>query len=137
VAATEADAAHRSNRGKATVRASLTGAKEVPGPGDRDGRGQSRVMLRGNQICFTVSWRRIGAPTMAHIHRGSRKEAGPVVFPLFNAPGGISAPVNRVSGCGRADRALVRAIRNNPRNYYVNVHNEAFPAGAIRGQLHR
>ena len=35
-----------------------------------------------------------------------------------------------------AKKAQVRAIAAEPGAYYVNVHNGAHPAGAMRGQLH-
>jgi CHRD domain-containing protein len=118
--------------------ANLTGAKEVPGPGDPDGRGKARIQLEKDQICFELSWRKIDAPTAAHIHVGSREEAGPVVVGLLNvlAPG-LAAPVSSVGGCASADPALIADIRRHPSAYYVNIHNVFFPAGAIRGQLHR
>jgi hypothetical protein len=128
---------HGDHGGRNELRASLTGAKEVPGPGDPDGRGTARVSLKGNRICFDLSWRNIDAPTAAHIHVGSRRDAGPVVVGLLSVPApGLGAPVTSVGGCADADRTLVTAIRRDPRNYYVNIHNVAYPAGAIRGQLH-
>jgi hypothetical protein len=38
-------------------------------------------------------------------------------------------------GCKTADAAVVKDIMGNPANYYVNVHNAAYPKGAVRGQL--
>ena len=117
--------------------ANLTGANERPGPGDDDGRGKARLQLNKDQICFELSWRKIDAPTAAHVHRGAREEAGPVVVGLLSVPApGLGAPVSSVGGCAPADPALIADIRSHPSAYYVNIHNVAFPAGAIRGQLH-
>lgn len=55
-----------------------------------------------------------------------------VVVALAAPTGGSS------SGCvSDVDRDLARAIIVNPDDYYVNVHNAEFPAGAVRGQLAR
>ncbi len=37
--------------------------------------------------------------------------------------------------CTNVDRARIKDIIQNPQNYYANIHNATFPAGAIRGQL--
>ena len=127
-------------RGKQSrLDASLTGAKERPGPGDDDGRGKARLQLKKDKICFELSWRKIGAPTAAHVHRGQLEEAGPVVVGLLSVPApGLGAPVSSIGGCVvPEDPALIADIRSHPGAYYVNIHNVAFPAGAIRGQLHR
>lgn len=65
----------------------------------------------------------------AHIHEAPPGVAGPVVVPL-------AAPVDGlVNGCVPVDLDLAADIVNNPMDYYVNVHNAPFPAGALRGQL--
>jgi hypothetical protein len=127
--------------GKATLlTAALNGAREVPGPGDPDGRGRAVVKLAGGQACFVLSWSRITAPTAAHIHEGTAGVAGPVVVlffqPATNAatlPGSLDA----VAGCVAVDPGLAGKIAARPRDYYVNIHTTELPAGAIRGQLHR
>ena len=127
--------------GKATLLAArLDGAKEVPGPGDPDGRGRALVRLAGAKACFVLEWSRITAPVAAHIHAGKAGVAGPVVV-LFFQPGvnaaSLPGSLDAVAGCVRVDPGLARKIAASPRDYYVNIHTADFPAGAVRGQLHR
>jgi hypothetical protein len=42
-----------------------------------------------------------------------------------------------MSGCVEAARDVITQIQASPENYYVNVHNDEFAPGAIRGQLTR
>ena len=111
----------------------LSGTSEVPGPGDPDGSGGASITLNQGlgQVCFELSVENIGDITIgAHIHLGSSDVAGPVVVALV-------PPVNGSSeGCvDGVDPELIMAIRQNPQNYYVNVHTSVYPAGAVRGQL--
>jgi hypothetical protein len=130
-----------STSGKVTrLAATLSGANEVPGPGDPDGRGRAFVRLSGTTACYALQWSNIGAPTAAHIHQGEAGVAGPVVV-LFFQPGtnaaSLPGTLSSVAGCVDVDRALAGRIAASPRDWYVNIHTADFPAGAIRGQLHR
>jgi CHRD domain len=126
------------------LRAKLSGANEVP-PADPDGRGLALVETGRTRVCFAVAWTRIAAPIFAHIHAGPAGVNGPVVVLFFDVPELAGAPtaalpdtISAVAGCvGGQDPALLRDIRRHPRQYYSNVHNLDFPAGAIRGQLRR
>jgi hypothetical protein len=114
----------------------LTGAAEVPGPGDPDASGTAFIALNQGQgeVCFDLSWAGIdGTVTAAHIHVGAATEAGPVVVGLF---AGAFAGTGSTSGCvSRVSEELIKDIRQDPANYYVNIHSDVFPAGAVRGQL--
>jgi hypothetical protein len=114
-----------------SLSATLTGAAEVPGPGDPDGSGTATLTVNPGlgQICYELSVSGIAPATAAHIHVGAVTEAGPVVVPLEPPTGGTS------SGCAEVSRELALAILTHPTDYYVNVHNAEFPAGAVRGQL--
>jgi hypothetical protein len=114
-----------------TLKASLSGKKEVPQASN--GRGSARITLRGRkrQVCFDISLQNVGTTIMGHIHKGGKNVAGPIVVPLY-----MDAET-QPSGCVSAKRKLIRKIKNHPRRYYVNVHTAEFPAGAARGQLHR
>jgi hypothetical protein len=119
--------------------ARLKGAAEVPGPGDPNGRGEAFVTIKTKKrkVCFQLSWRRIADPTAAHIHKGERGDAGRVKVLLFEDDEGLPSP-GSVDGCVKNQkRKLLRRIKRNPNRFYVNVHNDPFPDGAIRGQLRR
>lgn len=111
----------------------LTGAAEVPGPGDPDGSGTASLRLNpgSEQVCFELMVSNIALPaTGAHIHVGTITQSGGVVVGLV-APDASGTS----SGCVSASRDLILAILQNPEGYYVNVHSTEFPAGAVRGQL--
>jgi hypothetical protein len=119
----------------------MTGGNEVDangrrGAGDPNGRGSFTAIVDGDQLCFGITVKNLGAaPTAAHIHGPARpnQNAG-IVVPL-TAP--TSPDPGASSGCVSVDPALAQAILKNPHRYYANVHTTQFPAGAIRGQLHR
>jgi CHRD domain-containing protein len=115
----------------------LDGGQEVPAAGDPDGHGTGFVRTHGGQISFAATWSGIATPTLGHIHAGPIGTAGAVAVPLFAAPGGLPASVSGVAGVVTADRALVHRINENPSEYYMNLHNTEFAAGAMRGQLFR
>lgn len=111
-------------------KALLSGAGEVPAPGDPDGSGRATVRIKGTQVCFTLKVDDVDALAAAHIHEGAAGVAGPVVVDLF-------AGTVKKKGCVRTTAEIAAEIRRSPREYYVNVHNAAYPGGALRGQLQK
>lgn len=112
--------------------AALTGAAEIPGPGDTDGGGSSVVAVdtTANRACVFAAVTNIDLPaTMAHIHSGTSGVAGPVVIPL-TAPATASS-----ASCGTAAPAVISAVVASPAAHYVNIHTTPFAGGAVRGQL--
>ena len=113
----------------------LTGSAEVPGPGDPDGSGMADITVNPGQeeVCWEIVAMGIELPaTAAHIHVGA-----PGTAPPNNVVVTLSAPdaSGFSSGCTTVERELALDILENPEDYYVNVHNDPFPSGAIRGQL--
>lgn len=108
----------------------LNGAQESAA-GDNNGHGFFGYTLEGTTFCWTLQWSGIETAFAAHVHEAPRHVAGPIVIPL-SVGDGSGAPV---SDCTTIDAALAADIAADPGDYYVNVHNPSFPAGAIRGQL--
>ena len=112
--------------------ADLNGANEIP-PGDPDGTGTMLLTLNQGQgeICWVLDATDIAPPTRAHIHAGQAGSNGGIVVGFFDTAAEAS-----FEGCvGGIEKDVMKGIRQNPSNYYINVHNAEFPAGAIRGQL--
>ena len=110
--------------------AGLSGANEVP-PADADGSGTAWVTLNQGQgeVCFHIEVENIEPALAAHIHVGEAGVNGGIVVDFEVPSQGLTGCVNDVA------ESLIKDIRQNPENYYVNVHNAPFPGGAVRGQL--
>jgi hypothetical protein len=112
--------------------AALVGDAEVPGPGDPAALGVAGITLDPalRTICYSLHVVNVAPATAAHIHVGAAGVAGGVIVPLGAPASGDS------NGCvENLDPELIVRIQQNPAGYYVNVHNAAFPDGAMRGQL--
>jgi hypothetical protein len=130
ISASVASVADAGNGGAPRV-ATLSGSAQVP-PADPDGTGFATIRLNLGQrrVCWEISVSNIAPANAAHIHAGAAGVNGPILVPLSPPTNGSS------SGCTEGvDRALIKDIIQHPDQYYVNVHNAEFPAGAIRGQL--
>lgn len=110
----------------------MFGANERPVLGDPDGVGRAAITINAgaNQLCVSLQFVNIDLPlTGFHIHNAPAGSAGPVVVP-FAPP-----TANQSVQCVQVATNILNAIVANPGNYYINVHNAAFPGGAARGQL--
>lgn len=106
--------------------ATLSGANETAG-GDPDGSGSftAQVDPDAGKLCYSLNVAGIDPATMAHIHVGAAgANGGPVV--MLGVAG---------DACVAVEPEKLKAIVANSAGYYVNVHNAAYPAGALRGQL--
>jgi hypothetical protein len=115
----------------------MSGAQEVPGPGDPDGAGTAEIDVKTKpgkknaKVCFALNWTSIDQAVAAHIHQGAAGADGPIVVPLFESAAGLTG----ATGCVKTKSKTAKQIAKSPAGFYVNVHTAAFPAGAIRGQL--
>jgi adenylyl- and sulfurtransferase ThiI len=77
------------------------------------------------RVCFKLAWAGIGSPVAAHIYA---RQGGCAVLPLF-----VDTPKRK--GCVKARKSLISTIANCPDDYYLKVHTERQPHGALFARL--
>jgi hypothetical protein len=122
----------------------LTGQAELDGgalQADMDGRGTAHVTVNVGQgrVCWDLQdLANLDPLIAAHIHQAPANAQGPIKIAFFH----FGEPID-LEGCTKGsaafpfDRARLQDLMIHPENYYVNVHTEVYPGGAIRGQLSR
>ena len=117
-----------------TLTAELAGVTEGETPGNPDGSGSASIVVdpTAGTLCWELTAEGIGPVMQSHIHVGAEGESGDVVVPLD-----VDGFDGTSEGCiePMEDAAVLQEIVDAPAEYYVNLHTEDFPAGAIRGQL--
>ncbi|MBT8201037.1 MAG: CHRD domain-containing protein, partial [Acidimicrobiia bacterium] len=123
-----------------TILAELSGEEEVSVPGEGFGFAALEVFEGEGTIVWFIDAEPIGQPTAAHVHTGALGVEGPVFLDLgvtpdtFFEPGfapGLWFGSGLVEGI---DPGIITEIVGTPGDEYVNVHNEEFPGGVMRGQ---
>jgi putative cell wall-binding protein len=113
--------------------AGLSSEAEVPGPGDTAGAGFGFALTTDTpgQVCAgAFAFGLDGPPISAHIHEAPAGQAGPVVVTLVT-PTEDAIPVN----CYTVSDSLLSSMKADITKFYINVHTDKFPSGAIRGQF--
>eukprot|EP00611_Tribonema_gayanum_P022056 TRINITY_DN4363_c0_g2_i1.p1 TRINITY_DN4363_c0_g2~~TRINITY_DN4363_c0_g2_i1.p1 ORF type:complete len:858 (+),score=211.29 TRINITY_DN4363_c0_g2_i1:225-2798(+) len=112
----------------------LTGAQVTDGPGDPTGQGTATVALRGRTLCVNFNTNLVDI-VAAHIHQGTAAVDGPVVIDLLGLLPAAELAVNPIHQCITLSFTDAKMVLANPTGFYVNVHTNQYPGGAIRGQL--
>lgn len=123
---------------------SMAGSNEVP-LGDMDGVGFADLILDGTTLRYAVVVYAVDPPTAMHIHPGGRGESGPPIIPLpepfvrLEGCPGLGDPICgerwATLGTVEIDEETAGDLTASPASFYLNVHNEAHPSGAVRGQV--
>lgn len=125
--------AHRPGTGS-SHEADFMGDTVAPTAGDPNGDGTAELILfpGREKFCYRLNVSNVDNVTEAHLHKGSAGETGPVVRALIPPENGYSRECVK-----RYGKEAVRRIGNDLSNYYIDVHSEEFPNGAVRAQFSR
>jgi hypothetical protein len=111
----------------------MTSRAEVPrAKGAARAKGTFTASYTENATGAMLTWKLsfshlTGAAVAAHIHKGKRTAAGPVIVPL------CGPCKNGQSGRTKISKAVIATLESG--DAYVNVHTPNNPGGEIRGQI--
>jgi hypothetical protein len=118
--------------------ATLASDQVVPGPGDPGASGTASVSFSidpdeppGGSVCVFWDVTNLGVATSAEIGLGAPGEAGTTYLD-------VPPPDEEGQGAGCVrdlDPSVVQPLLDSPTSYFVQVGSEAFPDGALRGQI--
>ena len=130
-------AASLAGRNTTELEAKLKGKNEVPGPGSPKGKGEIHVFVKPtqNKLCYDFTVSKLDPLIAGHIHKGGPDNAGPVKIGLFEDPQGLSGDGSYEGCVKQVKKKLLKKVAANPEKFYANIHTEAYPDGAVRGQL--
>jgi hypothetical protein len=118
----------------ANVKTALRATQERPKPKGNVRRAQgtftATVSKEGatGRLVWRLTYSRLtGRAVAAHIHRGLRGKAGPVIVPL------CSPCRNGARGTSNLSAAVLSALETG--RAYVNIHTKKNAAGEVRGQI--
>ncbi len=131
---------------KGAFHAYLSGKNETPVVKSKaKGEAVFHLSKDGKELSYELTVSDINNVTAAHIHMGKKGAEGPPVAGLFAGPekkgnfsgtlvqGTISDKDLMGSLSGKSVNDLVSLIKKG--DTYVNVHDEKFPNGELRGQI--
>lgn len=115
------------------INANLNGNNVIPGPGDSDGSGYVVLALKAaiGEVCGFVSIDGVDQTNIVvRVHKAESGQVGPNLFDLASTSDGSSFACVKHIG-----PTIINDMKDHPSAYYVNVHNDEFPNGALRGQF--
>ena len=123
-------------RNTTNVEAKLKGKYVVDGGVDRGGA-QMEIALKPTQskLCFDFTAKRLDPITYGAIHKGAEGDVGKEKVMLFSDSTGLDGS-GSYEGCVKNVKSkLLEKIAAKPESFYADLDTQAYPDGAVRGQL--
>lgn len=117
--------------------ADLVGDAQVPGAGDDGGKGrfEAESAVAGEFCIDMVVTGLDGAVTGAHVHEGAVGQSGGIEVTIGPPTSTDGDTDTWTDVCVSVDEELAEDFVTSTDAFYVDVHTETHPDGAVRGQL--